>query len=145
MNRVYIAALFEARGRLLPHAQELARYGYKVVSSWLNEDGGTGDITESKERYVAIALRDVADLSTADFLILDTIDENVRGGREVEWGLALTRPMLRYIVGPQRNIFHLLATRVFADWDEALRFFERLAKEADKKRDDRRDGGGNHR
>lgn len=148
MNRVYIAALFEARGRLLPYAQELVRRGYKVTSRWLHEnevEEEGHDDDARKALHAEIAWRDCEDVSDADLLILDTLNEDVRGGREVEWGLALARRMPRYIVGPRRNVFHALATRIFTDWGEALRFFALRAKEADEKRDDGRDGGRNHR
>ena len=56
------------------------------------------------------------ELSEADFLILDTLDETRTGGREVEFGHALAWgiPVIR--VGPARNLFHHRARRVYNAW-----------------------------
>lgn len=120
--KVYLAARFESRWRLRDVALELAVLGYQLVSSWLVEPT---PLELSEEDKKQIAIRDLSELKAADLLILDTLDENIRGGREVEWGIALTRAIPRYIVGPARNVFHFLATRRFDSWNEAVQFFRR--------------------
>ena len=99
-----------------------------MVSTWLDEEATHTEEDASKlatdkvTAYWAMryALRDLSELKQADALILDTQGDNVRGGREVEWGIALTRPACRYriIVGPKRNVFHELCSHHFQTWEE---------------------------
>ena len=71
-----------------------------------------------------LALRDLAEIRSADLIIVDTFDVTERGGREVEFGFALGRfqGIETWIVGPMRNVFHRLADLVFDDWAQALEF-----------------------
>jgi hypothetical protein len=59
----------------------------------------------------------------ADIFILDTTDESMTGGREVEFGMALMdmefpRRIIR--VGPVRNVFHSVVRETYDSWDELL-------------------------
>ena len=129
---VYIAGRFEDRARLALEAEWLGGLrGYVVVSSWLQEP----DLpTYSKDTLVTeiispelareYAVRDLGEIKRADLFILDTQEVNVRAGREVEWGISLTRMIPRYIVGPSRNVFHQLVTKRFKTWTALRRYFE---------------------
>ena len=123
--KVYIAGCFESKARLELEAARLERAGYTVLSSWLKEQPlqrtgaddtatGTGEVTP--DQALAYAGRDLRAVKEADLFILDTLDINVRGGREVEFGISLTRFIRRYIVGPNRNVFHEMANRTFDNW-----------------------------
>jgi hypothetical protein len=72
--------------------------------------------------YRKLALKDLAEIKSADLLICDTLDVTPRGGREVEFGLALGafQSKLIWVVGPLRNVFHRLADEHFETWDEVL-------------------------
>jgi len=44
-----------------------------------------------------------------------------RGGRHVEYGIALALRKPVWLVGPRENVFHALADGLFASWPEAVR------------------------
>lgn len=65
--------------------------------------------------YRKLAIKDLAEIRSADIFVLFTEDVSERGGKEVEFGFALGRfqGCLLYIVGPKRNVFHQLCDRQF--------------------------------
>src|SRR4029079_13196343 len=99
---------------MLRVASDLIRAGHEVTSRWI--EGGRGDDPE-----LVAAIEDVGDLERADCLVTFTErpERNVawaaRGGRHVEFGIALATGKRLCIVGPRENIFHhLLAVEAFA-------------------------------
>jgi hypothetical protein len=123
--KVYVAGFFDSQARLKETALRLADLGYEITSTWLDEV----PTPDPDEHYLNMcAIRDLEDIKRSDAVILDTQDINPRGGREVEWGVALTRMIPRYIVGPSRNVFHRLATLHFTTWESALDHFAAMAK-----------------
>lgn len=76
------------------------------------------EIVSDKE-MVEEGTRDVEEVMRADMLIIDTYDESITGGREVELGMAMSNKAVVYRVGPIRNIFHHLIPG-FDTWDELL-------------------------
>jgi nucleoside 2-deoxyribosyltransferase len=119
-RRVYIAGLFDSQERLRVQRDAMIAMGYIVTSSWLEESPDTAFTTDKWADY---AERDLAEVEDSHFIVVDTLDVTPRGGREVEMGyaMALNKPV--FVVGPMRNVFHHIADEVFADWDEALRYF----------------------
>ena len=95
--------------------------GHEVVSTWLDEVKHP-ETMDTETFYKKLALRDLAEIRSADLIIIDTIDETPRGGREVELGFALGRfqGIEIWVVGPMRNVFHRLADGVFDTWDDAF-------------------------
>ena len=93
-----------------------------MVSTWLDEtkkpEGMPSDIFKKK-----LAVKDLAEIKSADLFALDTEVPSERGGKEVELGFALGQfqSKLIYIVGPQRNVFHQLADRVFETWEDFIK------------------------
>lgn len=131
--RIYIAGRFEAQKRLRTARHELQNLGQEVVSSWLDEAPGMPPVKAER--------RDLEDLYKSHLIILDTFDEDDRGGREVEWGVALGLrcyggfgdggdflPYL-WLVGPKRNIFHELADRHFSTWQDCYDFIREGSSE----------------
>lgn len=119
MTAIYVAGKFEAQERLrrVRDAIHAAKLG-DVVGTWLDEESAPGEITpEQKREY---ANRDEAEVAAADLLILDTFDENNRGGREVEYGMARAWGLETWIVGPKRNVFHEQTDAHFAHWGAAI-------------------------
>ena len=121
--RIYLACKFEHRAKLRPVKDELWRLGFEVVSSWIDEvkrpEGMSLDIFHKK-----LAMKDIAEIKSADLFVLDTEVPSERGGKEVEMGLALGafQSKLVYIVGPLRNVFHQLRDMQFNNWDDFLQF-----------------------
>ena len=123
--KIYLAAKFERRLAIRPWADALWTLGHEVVSSWLNEVSRMPGMS-SPEFYKKLAIKDLTEIRAADLLILDTAEASERGGKEVEWGYALGQfhGKLVWIVGPQRNVFHYLADRVFPDWATCLQYLK---------------------
>ena len=71
-----------------------------------------------------LALKDVAEVYSADLLILDNRQSS--GGKNVEFGIALGQfqKKLVWIVGQSSNVFHYLADQQFTDWEEVFEFMQ---------------------
>lgn len=123
--KVYIAARFEHRPELRPYRDRLWAMGHQVVSTWLDEVARPEGMTKAVF-FKKLALKDVAEIKSADVLILDTHIPSERGGKEVEYGIALGgfQHQQIWVVGPQRNVFHFLADQVFDNWQECLAYIE---------------------
>ncbi|MFA5266310.1 MAG: hypothetical protein WC378_21005 [Opitutaceae bacterium] len=141
--RIYIAARFDRLPEMNIHADELRQKGHIVDCRWLNGshqlhpgaeqlDGSAGFISVDEGvtmQALPFALDDVEDLAAADAIILFSEwpeSHSKRGGRHVEFGIALGLNKKLFIVGPPReNVFHCLpqVTR-FNTWPECLGFFE---------------------
>lgn len=123
MTKIYIAGKFEAQRRLRSVRAEIESRGLgEVVGTWLDEEEAPGKVTEAQKFEYAV--RDLSEIRQADLLILDTYDDNLRGGREVEYGYAIASGAAVWVVGPKRNVFHELAS-VFPSWGEALHALDR--------------------
>ncbi|HEX3696223.1 MAG TPA: hypothetical protein VH374_12640 [Polyangia bacterium] len=105
--RIYLAARYDRRFEMLGIASDLVRAGHVVTSAWI--EGGRGDGSE-----VVAATEDMEDLSSADCLVAFTEEPTrgvpwaARGGRHVEFGVALAAGKRLCIVGPRENVFHHL-------------------------------------
>lgn len=120
-NRIYIASFFDTRTRLRPVRDELWKMGYEVTSTWLDETAKPAGMS-TQEFFKKLAVKDIAEIQKADILAIDTFDITPRGGREVEYGIALGQfqSKLLYVIGPKRNIFHELADQWFDSWEGCL-------------------------
>ena len=112
--RIYIAARYDRRFEMLGAASALERAGHHVTSHWI--EGGRGD-----DPAIVPAVEDLIDLARADCLVSFTEDpgRNVpwaaRGGRHVEFGVAVATGKRLCILGPRENIFHhLLSVETYA-------------------------------
>ena len=105
--KVYIAARYDRRFEMLRVASVLFRAGHEVTSRWI--EGGRGGDSDR-----IVALEDLDDLARANCLVTFTEDpeRNVawaaRGGRHVEFGVALATGKRLCVVGPRENVFHHL-------------------------------------
>lgn len=113
--KIYIASFYDTRDRLRPICGLLEEMGYQVTSRWIRNQE---DTKPSEEELGTYAQRDFDDIDAADMLILDTLDETPRGGREVELGYAVGKKEI-VIVGPKRNVFHRLFIN-YKDWPSLL-------------------------
>lgn len=125
--KIYIAGRISQRAELHPVRLAIWEAGHEVVATWIDES-----VNWSESRVHGgpiygkkIALRDIAQISTADLLILDTtspIALDGGGGREFEAGYAFGQfqHKLFWRVGPPKNAFHQLADREFETWQQAI-------------------------
>lgn len=102
--RIYLAARFDRGAEMLDVAAALSRAGHFVTSRWIHGRQAGPDLVS--------AVEDVEDLASADCLVSFTeyptqgVPWAARGGRHVEFGIALASGKRLCIVGPRENVFH---------------------------------------
>jgi anaerobic selenocysteine-containing dehydrogenase len=110
---------------MLRYAAEIEAMGHTVTSRWIKGGHQVSEVALlGDDQYIGIrfASEDWDDLEGADLMLCFTEPARSspnRGGRHVEYGLALGEGMPIYIVGPRENVFHALADRRFDTWAEA--------------------------
>ena len=123
--KVYLAARFSRREEMRRHAEELLGLGHEVTAQWVvgraeashHPDRVSGH-TEAYEAIVSVEdLKDVADADCIICFSEQPRSTNTRGGRHVEFGLAVAGEKRIILVGPRENVFHFLPqVEHFADW-----------------------------
>jgi len=122
--KVYLAAPYSRKDEIKGYAEELRAGGVTVTSSWLEEPHTPTtqmqDLTH--EEHLKYAVQDVKDVHAAKLLVFftDPTGTIVRGGRHVEFGIALERRMPIFVIGEQReNIFHHMpGVMHFESWEK---------------------------
>jgi hypothetical protein len=112
--RVYLAGRFSRRDELNRYAARLRDWGYVVDAHWLVEEhewyGENDDKALAKAR--GFALDDLVDVTRADIVLVFTESPQPggrnRGGRHVEYGIALGQGKDIIVVGRPENVFHNL-------------------------------------
>ncbi len=130
-HNFYLAARYSIRDEIRVVRERLRSLGHVVTARWLDsESEGTGRLPADQLRTFAIECYE--DIAAADHFILFTQDPKEpfhRGGRMVEFGLALRSPLRTddciWVVGPVENIFVTLADRRFDGAEELYEFLER--------------------
>lgn len=106
MARVYLAACFRRRDELRDVRFWLVCHGHEVTSRWLEVEE---DQLHSADGP-AWAQADVIDVLAADALVFFAEAPGApgagRGGRHVEFGMALVAGKRLIVVGEVENIFH---------------------------------------
>ena len=135
---IYLAARYSRREELLVYKAELEAAGHRVPARWLlgehQAHDGALEIEAAAESIPGIARAfaedDVEDLRAADLLIAFSEPPrsgNSRGGRHVEFGMALAwgRPII--VIGPAENVFHTLpGVQRWPTWEALKAGGERL-------------------
>lgn len=125
--KVYLAAPYQWKDRIIERATELRSLEIEVTSSWLEEphkpSTTLSELTD--EQHAQYALRDLQDINEADILILFAVPSTdtpiPRAGRHVEFGYALAARKSVWLVGNKENIFHYLPQiRIFETWADAV-------------------------
>jgi hypothetical protein len=117
--RIYLSAAFERRDTIREYARELREDGHEVVSTWHEKRGdGYEDLSWRQARICAE--EDLEDLQKADLLVGFTERPDspfMRGGRHVEFGIAVQRGIQVAIIGEWENVFHCLKYTMWCiDW-----------------------------
>lgn len=141
MMQIYLASRYSRREELCGYRIQLAKIGFIVQARWL--DGGhqlsdrgiligdngealveSGDGPENAKLRAKFAQDDWEDVTNADIVINFTEPPRSnasRGGRHVEYGIALGMGKPVYVVGYRENIFHWLPKVAFFEtFDEVL-------------------------
>lgn len=119
--KIYIAASFASRERLRPMRDKLWAMGHEVVSTWLDEVAQPENLTKD-EFYKKLAIKDLAELKSANLAIVDILDPSTSGGRDVELGFALGSFSSKqiFLVGTPSSVFHQLVDRVYPSWERLI-------------------------
>lgn len=137
--KIYLAARYSRLEELAKYRDELIEMGHEVQARWLNgehqlaNDGtpigesgealveGTGD--ERAALRMRFAMDDWEDVNAAELVINFTEPPRSkanRGGRHVEYGIALANNADVIVVGYRENIFHWLPQVEFCEtWEDA--------------------------
>lgn len=119
--RIYLSAQYGRRAELVSYRDQLQFHGFGVTSRWL----GAAQEEGSTEQRQSLAEGDIGDLHDAGTVVVFTepADSTAsRGGRHVEFGLALALSKWIMVVGPRENVFHCLPqVEVFETWPKCLK------------------------
>jgi hypothetical protein len=138
--RFYLAARYSRREEINLYRKILESLGHVVTSRWLRGNHQMPDLTgeEPLEIYhdkevQRFALEDLQDIYAADAIVCFTEPPRstaTRGGRHVEFGIALERGMPIFVVGPRENVFYYLdAVHHFLDFDRFRDYLETVKVE----------------
>lgn len=135
MTKIYLAARYSRLRELQGYASDLRALGHEVTSRWIE---GGHQLTDDEQREgvlyavrgMEFAQHDLDDLLRATVCISFTEaprSDASRGGRHVEFGIALARGHLCAVVGFRENVFHYLPhVRFFPTWEACLRMAREL-------------------
>ena len=111
--KFYLCSRWARQDELKAVREKLKQLGHEVTSRWLDVTDRLGGDGENAEQRQAAAAVDCEDIQQADALIAFTEDYRngvpagaARGGRHVEWGLAMAWGKNLFVVGPRENVFH---------------------------------------
>lgn len=143
--RIYLAARYSRREELCIYRDQLRAIGHDVQARWLDGkhqlsdkgvpigDGGEALVegvddgstqVQNAELRAKFACDDWEDVTGAEVVVSFTEPPRSnasRGGRHVEFGIALARESRVIVVGYRENIFHWLPQVEFFDTWEAAR------------------------
>lgn len=108
---IYLCSRMSRREEMREVRSTLRELGHRVTSRWLDtewphtEDGSSDAPEELRTVYAEQDFKDIL-LSDALIAFTDGPRSSGRGGRHVEFGLALAWRRRVYIVGPRENVFH---------------------------------------
>jgi hypothetical protein len=131
---IYLAGRYSRRDQLRNVADELRRLGHVINSRWLETDWvsrpnkSSAAPPEYREKY---ALIDMEDVRAANCVIsfTEAPGDGSRGGRHVEFGLAVGLEKRLIVVGHRENLFHHLpGVEFFTTQEELLSHFRRAEK-----------------
>lgn len=124
-RNIYLAARYSRNDEMRGVRDVLEAFGHKVTSRWIDLHDGTlpqsfvaEKLNADPEDCSKYAQIDINDLRAADTIISFTsADGGGKGGRHVEFGLALGLGKHLIIVGPRENVFHTLpSVEWYPDW-----------------------------
>jgi nucleoside 2-deoxyribosyltransferase len=124
--KIYLAARFSRAEEIYGHLQEVERLGHEVTSRWCRPDANhrlPDEVDQSDPRGAIFARQDMEDLESSQLVICFTEPPPPasRGGRHVEFGLALAWGKNIFVVGPRENVFYWDPNvRQFTDWESCL-------------------------
>ena len=121
--KVYLISRYSRFLEMQRYRAELTVLGHRVTSRWINGEHRLKDNDETEAQRFAI--EDIEDLLAADCIISFTEaprSEHSRGGRHVEFGIAIMCGKRLMVVGYRENVFYYLPqVEFFRRWEDLLR------------------------
>lgn len=135
--QVYLAGRYSKKLELRKYADELEKVGIRVGTEWLKEpDNPNGALSDSSESKLAeYARQDYWNIGACDVFVFFAENQDFqppRGGRHVEFGMALILGKPIVVVGSPENIFHYLPgfhIGHFENWNSAKTFLQVMDKD----------------
>ncbi len=128
--KIYLAARYIRCMEMCFNEADLRGAGHVVTSRWIRGGDEIDDEDRAALQNAISAQEDVEDLLAADCVICFTEEpggRNGRGGRHVEFGMALALKKTMIIIGPRENVFHYLPEVMhFANWEEFWEAWEEV-------------------
>jgi nucleoside 2-deoxyribosyltransferase len=110
--KVYLAARFEQKREIKALVPLLQENGLQVQARWLDEEiSPTSQLSDLTPAYCTEQAQvDLDDIKACDIFVLfaDEVAKTTRGGKHVEFGVALAQGKRVIVVGSPENIFHYL-------------------------------------
>lgn len=137
--KVYLAARYSRNEEMRAVRDALESFGHCVTSRWVDCRAGkyltsfTPEHLNNDPEYCStLALHDLEDLTAADAVISFTDEQGGgKGGRHVEFGVALAQGKRVILVGPRENVFHTLPkVEHYLSWAELAEVLTSSWKEA---------------
>jgi hypothetical protein len=129
--KIYLAARYSRHLELQTYAQELESLGHEITSRWIrgnHEISGISRENISHKDNERLAREDYYDLLIAEQVICFTEPPESsysRGGRHVEYGIAMALNKQIIIIGHRENVFYFLPEiKFYQEWNEALKFIK---------------------
>lgn len=121
--KVYLCSRYSRRDQMRAFRATLVEQGHEVTSRWLDtewdraEKGSSAAPPEYREKY---ALIDYEDVQACEVIVAFTEapGDGGRGGRHVEFGMAVALGKKLLVVGHRENIFHHLPQVNFVEGTE---------------------------
>lgn len=109
--KFYIGARYGRKDEALELAIQLERLGHEITSTWIRQEEDEMGYTAEEGTTQQMAIKDVEEIGDAEaFIALSELESNPwgRGGRHVEFGVAVAGHKELIVIGPLENIFHYL-------------------------------------
>ena len=132
--KIYLAANYSRHPEMREVRTILEEQGFRVTARWIN---GFHEALEGQpnSRNATFASEDWEDLHDSNLMIwyaTDTPEQRGRGGRHVEFGLALAWGIQIFVIGRKENVFHWLEqVQHFESLDEVLKVIQPFKKYAE--------------
>lgn len=122
---IYIAAAFQRQEEMRRIRQELRLMGHAVTSRWLDQESATpygwgqAEIQAGELAVQEQARQDMLDIGAAQAVFSFTDGDLARGGRHVEFGIAIALGKRLWVIGPREHLFHTLGRVAWYEtWNE---------------------------
>ncbi len=125
--KIYLAASYSRRLEMLGYARQLEAIGHKITSTWItgkhetnSKHGADADNVADHAEQAGWAAEDILNIGQGDALMQFTGGGH-RGGRHVEFGIALATGKMCFLIGEPENVFHCLPSVYrFPTWEAFL-------------------------